>query len=190
MGRGNDVAPQPRSSPLFRYIKQVSILTLLIVIIAVVAVFVSYRVMGAEFDTDLLTENDIPLVVGASVLGGVGLGAMLASAFSPVSFIRDQHNFLDEIEVPERKKREEDDKKNKKDTASDEQQRKRTAAAEKRRRINRDAAIKRNATASRRRATSSMDKRTARRRRRLKGMKRSYRGVRYMRGLLRLLFRR
>ncbi|KAK3884969.1 hypothetical protein Pcinc_010812 [Petrolisthes cinctipes] len=80
------------SPPLYTYIKWVSVMTLVTVVIAAVAVAAAYASMGESFDIDVLTENDIPLAIGGGVVQA-SLGMALLSTFSPMSF-------LDEVEPP------------------------------------------------------------------------------------------
>lgn len=178
---------KPNSSIVHRYIKWVSFLILFVVIVSSVTVFIAYKAMGAEFDTDVLTENDIPLAIGGGAAAGVGVGMVLLSVFSPINLIKGDGvigDLTDEIELPERENK---DKKTKDKTGDDaaENQRRRQAADEKMRK-SKEKARKRN--------IKNNKKNTRRRRlkanRRLRGLRKAPKGVRFMRGFFRLLFRR
>ena len=186
-----------RSSPfkpnllvIHRYIKWVSILTLLVVIASSVTFFIAYRVMGAKFDTDALTENDIPLAIGGAATGA-GVGMALLSLFSPVSLIRGDgvggvaSSLMDEIELPER---EDVDKKTKnRNTPGDDARRQ---AADEKMRKRREKARKRNMVKNKKKTRISHRRRRLKARNRLKGIRKAPKGVRFMRGFFRVLLRR
>lgn len=191
-GTRNPFKPNP--SGVHRYIKWVSILTLFVVIVSSVTVFIAYRVMGAKFETDVLTENDIPLAIGGAAVGA-GVGMALLSIFSPISFIRGDGDgratggLMDEIELPER---EDKDKKNKdKNVSSDDaaENRRRQAADEKMRK-SRERARKLNTKTNKKNTRVSRKRRRLKASRRLRGLRKAPKGVRFLRGFFRLLFRR
>lgn len=177
------------TSGIRRYIKWVSVLTLIVVVVAGGTVFIAYRSMGAEFDTDLLTENDIPLAIGGAA-AGAGVGIALLSVFSPVSFIKGDGVggiLMDEIELPEREAKKKDKKAQDKN-ASAAENRRRQAADEKMRKNNREKARKRNTQKNK--TKIAQKRRRLKANKRLKGLRRAPKGLRFLRGFFRLLFKR
>lgn len=186
----------PSPSVVRRYVKWVAFLIAVIILISCVVVFIAYRCMGAEFDTDVLTGNDIPLSLGTAA-AGAGVGMVLLSLLSPVDLIRGDvaGGLLDEIELPERGDK---DKKTKDKNVSDKNVSDKNASKDAARRRAADANTRKNRERARKRNVKNHKKRTrvSRKRRRLKKIKRlrsmgrATRGVRFFRGFVRLLLRR
>lgn len=136
-----------------KYIKTLCLLTILILIISIVIVGIAIMTASKEFDVDSITENDIPLAIGA----GIGLAA-LVSTISPM-------NLLEEIDI-DKKKKEDKKNNNKKNTQRNSKRKVKTKHP---RRIKPRKKIMR----PRKMPTRSIRK--------------SSRGLRFLRGLLRLL---
>lgn len=146
-----------RVSPLTNYIKAILSLAAIVVIITVVVVALSYTVNAKVFSVDALTFNDIPLAVGSA-----GLGAVILSALSPVSFLEEF-----EPEVPEKKKKDKGEEKSK---------------------AKKPTPKKNKAATPRRTARRRGFKRP--RRPPTRGLRRAPRRIRFLRGLFRVFFRK
>lgn len=176
----NSFIATPPAGGVRKYIKVLSVLTLLTVIVSIVIVGVAIMTASAKkFDVDSITENDIPLAIGA----GIGQTSVMAALFSTISPM----DLLEEIGLDRDKKQKEDERKKNKNTKKKTKNKKKKSSTSTRK-----------STQNSKRKTKT--KRPRRRKPRTRAMRprkiptrsirKSPRGLRFLRGLLRLLIRR
>ena len=157
-----------------RYIKALSVLTILTVILSIVIVGVAIMTTK-KFDVDSITENDIPLAIGA----GIGQTSVMAALFSTISPM----DLLEEIDLDRDKKQKEDEKKKSKNNNK------------KNMKSNKPSTSGRKKPQNKKKKTKPRRKKPRRKVMRPKKMparslRRSSRGLRFIRGLFRFLLRR
>nr|BDT63211.1 MAG: hypothetical protein [Hemigrapsus takanoi nimavirus] len=175
-GGANSSKAAPPAGGIRKYIKTLSVLTILTVIFSIVIVGVAIMTASSKkFDVESITENDIPLAIGA----GIGQTSVMAALFSTISPM----GLLEETDLDREKKQKEDEKKKKNNNSNSNKKKKSSTSTQKSTQNSKRKTKTKRPRGRRPRRTRAMRSRKMPAR----YIRKSPRGLRFLRGLLRLL---
>lgn len=171
----NSSKATPPAGRLRKYIKTLSVLTILTVIMSTVIVGVAIMTASKKFNVDNITENDVPIPIGA----GIGQTSVMAALYSTISPM----DLLQEIDLNREKKQKEDEIKNRKKNNKNNYKKYSTSSQKSRQKRKRKTKTKH--PRGRKTRTRAMRSRKMP----VRSIRKSPKGLRFLRGLLRLLIK-